>query len=149
MDATLHALGQILLRAVPTFFLVLLVHFYLKFMFFRPMRKLLHQRYEATEGARRLAEQSLEQAAAKTGGYERALREASAEIYESNEKLRKQLQEQQESELHAARHEAESQVAAAKTELAKDVEAAKVGLGHDTEMLANQITESILSRSAA
>jgi len=149
MDATLHALGQILLRAVPTFFLVLLVHFYLKATFFRPMGKVLKERYAATEGARLLAEQSIEHAAVKTAEYEAALRQANSEVYESNEKLQKQLAEQQETELRAARQEAEKQVAAAKAELAKDVEAAKVNLGRETEMLANQITESILSRSAA
>ena len=65
----LHALGGILLRAVPTFLLVVLLHFYLKSMFFKPLAKVLQARYEATEGARKLAEQSLEQAAAKTAKY--------------------------------------------------------------------------------
>ena len=38
MDAMLHAFGGILLRAVPTFLLVVLLHFYLKSMFFKPMK---------------------------------------------------------------------------------------------------------------
>ena len=76
----LHALGGILLRAVPTFLLVIVLHFYLKSIFFKPLEKVLHQRYEATEGARKLAEQSLQQAAAKTASYETQLRTAKVRI---------------------------------------------------------------------
>ena len=76
MDAMLQALGGILLKAVPTFLLVVLLHFYLKGVFFKPLRKVLRQRYEATEGARKLAAESLERAAAKTAEYATAMRAA-------------------------------------------------------------------------
>jgi F-type H+-transporting ATPase subunit b len=149
MEATLHALGQILLRAIPTFFLLILLHFYLKAVFFRPMGKILHQRYEASEGARLLAEQSLERASAKTAEYEAALRTARGEVYAAQERAYKELQEQHEAELHAARKQAEAAVNQAKAELAKDVEAAKDSLSRDSEALANQIVESILRGRAA
>jgi len=55
MEATLQALGQILLRAVPTFLLVIFLNFYLKNIFFKPLRNVLRQRYEASEGARKRA----------------------------------------------------------------------------------------------
>ena len=61
----MHALGGILLHAIPTLLMVVFLHFYLKSIFFKPLEKVLHQRYEATEGARKLAQQSLEEAAAK------------------------------------------------------------------------------------
>jgi F-type H+-transporting ATPase subunit b len=48
MEATLHALSGILLRAVPTFLIVIFLHFYLKYMFFKPLDKVLQARYEAT-----------------------------------------------------------------------------------------------------
>ena len=76
MDETLRALGGILLRAIPTFVLVVLLHFYLKFIFFKPLQKVLRQRYEATQGARKLAESSLAKAAEKAAEYEAALRAA-------------------------------------------------------------------------
>jgi F-type H+-transporting ATPase subunit b len=148
MDATLHALGGLLLRAVPTFVLVVVLHFYLKGMFFRPLEKVLQQRYEATKGARKLAEQSLEKAAAKTAEYEAAIRAARAKVYQDQEKLHKQLQEQEASELTAARGRAEAAVQAAKEELGRDVREAKAGLDRESEMLANKIADSIL-RSAA
>jgi len=45
MDETLRALGGILLRAIPTFVLVVLLHFYLKFVFFKPLQRVLRQRW--------------------------------------------------------------------------------------------------------
>ena len=121
----LHALGGILLRAVPTFLLVILLHFYLKIVFFKPLEKVLHQRYEATEGARKLAEQSLEQAAAKTASYEAQLRAAKAEMYQAQEQLHKQLQEREAAAVAEARARADAAIKLAKQQLAADVEAAK------------------------
>ena len=149
MDATLHALGGILLKAVPTFLLVILLHFYLKGVFFNPLRKVLRQRYEATEGARKLAAESLERAAAKTAEYQAAMRAARAEIYQAQEQAHKRLQEGEFAELAAARKRAGAAVREAKTLLARDVEAAKASLAPDSELLANQIVESILRRTAA
>ena len=149
MEATLHALGGILLNAVPTFLLVVLLHFYLKGVFFKPLQKVLRQRYEATEGARKLAGEFLEQAAARTAEYRAAVRAARAEIYRAQEQLHKRLQEDESAELAAARRRAEAAVQEAKAQLSRDVEAAKAGLARDSELLANQIAESILRRSAA
>jgi F-type H+-transporting ATPase subunit b len=149
MEATLHALGEILIRAIPTFVLLILLHFYLKAVFFRPLRKILHQRYEASEGARILAAKSLEQAAAKAAEYEAALRKARGEVYEAHERMNKELQEQHETELRAARKQAETAVEQAKAELAKEVESAKDSLSRESELLANQIVESILRGQAA
>jgi F-type H+-transporting ATPase subunit b len=149
MDAMLRALGGILLKAIPTFLLVVLLHFYLKGVFFNPMRKVLRQRYEATEGARKLAAESLERAAARTAEYEAATRAARTEIYQAQEQAHKRLQESEMTELIAARRRAEAAVQEAKAQLAGDVEAAKASLARDSELLANQIADSILRGSAA
>jgi F-type H+-transporting ATPase subunit b len=149
MDAILQQLGELLLKAVPTFLLIVLLTFYLKIVFFKPLEKVLKRRYEATEGARKLAQEGLERAKAKTAEYEAALRAARAEIYLSQEKLHKQLQEAEGAQLQEARKQAEAAVKAAKAELASDVAAAKVSLEAQSETLANQIAETILRRSAA
>jgi F-type H+-transporting ATPase subunit b len=149
MEATLHALGEILLRAIPTFVLLILLHFYLKAVFFRPMRKILHQRYEASEGARIMAAKSLEQASAKAAEYEAALRKDRGEVYEAHERMNKELQEQHESELRTARKQAEAAVEHAKADLAREVESAKDSLSRESELLANQIAEAILRGQAA
>jgi F-type H+-transporting ATPase subunit b len=149
MDAMLHALGGILLRAVPTFLLVVLLHFYLKGFLFKPLQKVLRQRYEATEGARKAAGEGLDRAAAKTAEYQTAMRAARAGIYQAQEQAHKRLQEAEMAELTAARQRAEAAVHDARTQLASDVEAAKAGLARDSERLADQIAESILRRNAA
>src|SRR5919109_5342020 len=103
MEALLQALGGLFLRAVPTFLLILLLHFYLKYVFFRPLEKTLHARYEATEGARKRAEESLERASARAAEYEDAMRSARAEVYQAQEKLHRELQQQRTAEVQAAR----------------------------------------------
>lgn len=145
----LQALGGILLRAVPTFLLVILLHFYLKSVFFKPMDKVLSRRYEATEGARKLAAQSLEQAAAKTAHYEAEVRAAKAELYQAQEKLHKELQEREAAAVAEARKNAGAAAKLAAAQLAEDVEAAKASLAADSDMLADRIAETILRRNAA
>jgi F-type H+-transporting ATPase subunit b len=149
MEEILQQLGQLLIRAVPTFLLVVVLHFYLKFMFFKPLEKVLHQRYEATEGAKKLAEESLERASKKTAEYEAAMRSARAEVYQAQEQVHKKLQEREAADLAEARKRTEALIQEARAALAKDVEAAKAGLAHDSAVLADQITEAVLRRSAA
>lgn len=149
MDETLRQLGEILLKAVPTLFLVILLHFYLKYMFFKPLEKVLHERYLATEGARKVAQESLARATAKTAEYEAAIRAARNQIYQAEEQIHKRLQEKETAELTAARQRAEGLVKEAKAQLAHDVELAKAGLAQESDLLANQIAESMLRGSAA
>ena len=149
MDATLRALGEILLKAVPTFFLVLLLYAYLTRMFFRPLEKVLQKRYEANEGARKLAEESQAKATAKMAEYEAAMRTARGEVYQELGRLRGQLQAERNASLEAARKQAETQIAAAKAGLESEVAVLKQDLAAQSDLLATQITESILRRSAA
>ncbi len=149
MEDTLNALGGILLRAVPTFVLLVFLYFYLKHMFFKPMGKVLGERYQATEGARLMAEQSLARAAEKTAQYEAAMRAARGEVYQAQEQSHKQLQEREAAALAEARKSAEAMVRQARELLAGDVEAARATLERDSEALAEQIAEGFLQRSAA
>jgi F-type H+-transporting ATPase subunit b len=149
MDLILHQLQELLLKAIPTFLLVILLHFYLKFVFFKPLAKTLQKRYDATEGARQVAEESLKAAAAKTAQYEAAIRAARSEIYQQQAESHKQLQEQEAAQLAAARQQADEAIQKARSALAADVEAAKAGLARDSEILAAQIADSIVKRSAA
>jgi F-type H+-transporting ATPase subunit b len=148
MDAMLHALGGILLRAVPTFLLIIFLHFYLKSIFFKPLEKVLKARYDATEGARKLAEQALEQAAAKTKQYEDALFAARTELYQAQEKAFKEMQDHHAASIADARALADAEVKQAKALLAADIEQAKQTLSSQADALADRIADSIL-RSAA
>jgi len=149
MDTILHELGEILLKAVPTFLLVVLLNFYLKSVFFKPLEKVLHQRYEATAGARKIAEESLQRATAKTAEYEAAMRAARAEVYQYQEQVHRQLQEKEAAQIADARRSAEALVKEARAQLASDVEAARRSLAGDSEALAAQIADTVLRRSAA
>jgi F-type H+-transporting ATPase subunit b len=149
MDVILHQLGELLLKAVPTFILVVLLHFYLKNVFFKPLEKVLHQRYEATEGARKLAKESLERAAAKTREYEAAMRAARAEVYQAQEQLHQQLQEKHAALMAEARQRADALVRDAKERIAKEADSAKAGLAAQSDSLAEEIAKSILQGSAA
>lgn len=144
METTLNALRDILLKAVPTFILVVLLHFYLRKIFFGPLEKILRQRYEATEGARKQAMASLTLADAKAAEYEAALREARAEIYREQEAARQQWRQEQDSAGRAARTAAASQVEAAKAALAAEAEQAKLRLASESQSLSAQIAAAIL-----
>jgi F-type H+-transporting ATPase subunit b len=148
MEATLHALREILLRAVPTFLLVFLLHFYLKYMFFRPLEKVLRARYEATEGAQQRAAESLQKAADRTAEYEAALRAARAEVYQSQEHLHHRLQEEHAAQVQAARDQAEAALREAREQLAAEVLQVKAGLAAQSDALAGQIADAILNRGA-
>jgi F-type H+-transporting ATPase subunit b len=149
MEETLRALGEILLKAVPTFVLVFLLYLYLSRMFFRPLEEVLQKRYAATEGARKLADESLAKAAAKTSEYEAAIRAARGEVYNELGQLRRQLQADHAAAIEKARHEAEAQISAAKAELQEEVSRLKQQLAGESDALATQIAESILGRRAA
>ncbi|HEY1218580.1 MAG: ATP synthase F0 subunit B [Bryobacteraceae bacterium] len=144
-----HDLGQLLLHALPTFLLVVALNFYLKYMFFKPLEKVLQQRYEATEGARKLAAEALERAAAKTAQYEAALRAARSEVYQAQERAHRQLADRQGAELLAARRRAEQLVREAQRQLAQDAETLQRELVRGSDALADQIADSILRGRAA
>jgi len=149
MDATLHALGGILLNAVPTFVIVFLLYFYLKYVFFRPLSRVLEARYEATEGARKRAEEILARAAGMTSEYEEAMRSARAEVYLAQEQLHQKLEAQRAADLEVAHQKAESLIQEAKEQLKRELAESKEKLQQESEVLANQIADTLLSRSTA
>jgi F-type H+-transporting ATPase subunit b len=149
MDETLHALGGILLRALPTLFLIVLLHFYLKYVFFRPLDRVLRARYEATEGARKLADSALLRASAKAAEYEATLRTVRAEIYREQEEARRRMEQDQAAAIEKARHSTRAMVAEAKAQLDGEAAEARRALEREAENLAARIAEAVLPRRAA
>jgi len=144
MDATLNALGGILLKAIPTLLLVLLIHFYLKRMFFRPLEKVLHQRYEAGEGTRLAAQASLEAAGKKAAEYEAALRQARGEIYKEQESQRRRWRDEQAARVQQARADADAAVKKAREALAGEVSACRQALAAQANALAGDIVRIVI-----
>ena len=148
MEATLHALGEIVLRGLPTFFLLLLLHFYLKSTFFAPLEKVLAERFEATTGARKQAESAMARAEAKAQEYEEAIRAARTEVYKENDAMRKKWRDQQSVMLAEARAKADSAISVAKAEMAGDVRVARETLQAESDRIADGIVAAILRRTA-
>lgn len=149
MDKTLHQLGGILLNGIPTFVLVLLLNVYLRFFFFKPLEKTLSERYNLTEGARKSAAAALAAADARIAEHQAAIRAARAEVYESQEKLNRQLEEQQTAALQKAHAEADIMLRDARAAITQEVEVARQELAVQSEILADQIATSLLKGKAA
>ena len=149
MDATFHALGQILLNGLPTFFLILFLNFYLKQMFFKPLEQTLAKRYELTEGARLAADESLKNADQRIADYQAKLNAARSEVYAEQELAHRKLGGEQAAELEAAHKHAEEMLNRTKLQLASQKEAALETLAGRSDDLADRIAQSILKGKAA
>jgi len=149
MDATLHDLGGILLKAIPTLILLLIVHVYLKRMFFGPMRDVLAKRREATEGAMKSAEMLIAKASQKAEAIEVSLRKAREEIYQEQEEARRRWIAEQTAQVEEARRSSRDLIHQAKQQLDAETAAAKRDLTAATAALADQIAQSLLEGKAA
>ena len=149
MDATLHDLGGILLKAIPTLILLLIVHLYLKRMFFGPMRDVLAKRREATEGAMKSAEMLLAKASEKAEAIEVSLRKAREEIYQEQEEARRRWIGEQTAQVEEARRSSRDLIHQAKQQLDAETAAAKRDLTATTAALADQIAQSLLEGKSA
>jgi len=148
MEQTLQALGGILLKAIPTVILLLILHAYLRAVLFAPLEKMLKQRSELTDGARKAADQSLAAAEAKAEEYEAKLREARAAVYKEQEETRRRWLEDQTAQVAQARSATDAGVRKAKEELAAEASAARVTLAQASGALADQIATSLLTGRA-
>src|SRR3954452_17133005 len=109
MDPTLKALAELLLKAVPTIFFLILLTVYLKQVFFKPLERVLEKRRQETEGARELAQQAFASADQKTSEFERALLAARRDLHREQEEQRQRLLADQANALAAARMKSQEQ----------------------------------------
>jgi F-type H+-transporting ATPase subunit b len=149
MESTLHDLGQLLLKAIPTLFLLLVVHLYLKRMFFRPMADVLAKRRAATDGQRESAEGMRAKAAEQTKSIEAQLRQAREAIYQEQEEARRRWTGDQGTQLEEARQQARGLIHQSKRQLDTEAAAAKSQLAGTADGLADQIANALLERTSA
>jgi F-type H+-transporting ATPase subunit b len=149
MEQTLQALSGILLKAIPTVFLLIILHFYLKGMLFRPLQKVLKQREELTAGARRAAEQSLAAAERKAQEYEAKFRDARAEVYREQEETRRVWMEDQARQITAAQTRIGEVLTTQRKQVAEETAAAKQVLVETSAALADTIATAVLARRAS
>lgn len=145
MDATLQALAGLLWKAIPTLILVVILHWYLKTMLFRPLQDLLRKREEATEGARRAAQESLARAEQRAGEYDAALRQARADLYREQEETRRRWVDEQTRRIEEARQKGHALVENARRQLQAEADSARLEMEAASDALAEQISRSILN----
>lgn len=137
-----------MLNGLPTFFLVLILAIVVKYLYLKPLERVLAERARLTEGAQKAAAASLESADSKIAEYQEALSRARDEIYKDQAAFLGRIQAEQAELAAAARREAEQQVAAVKASIAQDMDEARANLAAQSEMLADQIAASILRTGA-
>ena len=149
MEATLHSLGDLLIKAIPTIIFFVFLTVYLKHVFFKPLANILDERKKATEGVKRLAEQAFAAADQKTSEFQRALQLARAELEQEHEALRRKWTDEQAQAIAKARAEADQTLQQAKRSIAEEVERAQAELKTTVEHLSGEIVNSLLRRRAA
>ena len=149
MESTLHDLGQLLLKAIPTIFLLLVVHAYLKRMFFGPMGEVLAKRRAATDGLRESAAATRVKAAEQLASIESQLRQAREGIYQEQEEARRGWMGDQSDQVDAARQQAHELIHQSNQLLNAEAVGAKNQLAGAAEQLADQIAQTLLKRTAA
>lgn len=144
MEATLNALGALLVQAIPTIVLVILLHFYLKSVYFGPLARTLQKRREATAGARELAEASMKRAGEKSAQYEAALQEARSHIYREQEDARRKWLDDQARQIEQARQRAHEALRNASAVIDVESANARRDLEGQSMELAEQISRLVL-----
>ena len=149
MENLLDALGQLIVKALPTTFLVILLHLFLKRTFYGPLEGVLEEREKATAGARSAAQAAMEKADEIAARYEAALRDARSEIFREQEAARARMRAQQKAALDEARRRADQMVREAKAEIEQEKRTAKSELEAESDALAEEIVEALLERRAS
>lgn len=149
MEETLHALVGLLIKSVPTILFFVLLTFYLRSVFFRPIARILDERKKATEGVRDIARRAFEAADQKTSEFEHALRIARAELHQEHEALRQKWAQEQTQAIDAARAEADKLIEDARRQIAQEAARAQAELDTRVDQLSEQILNSLLRRRAA
>ena len=146
MDQTLHQLGELLLRSIPTVILVAVLYVLYTSIVHQPLRRVLEERRGKTEGAIERSKADIAAAEARTSEYEQKLREARAAVFRAQEAKR---QAALQARGNAARAKAQSQVQAAKVDIERDRAAAEKGLQGEAAALAQEIMRRVLQPAGA
>ena len=143
MDETLRQLGGLLLGAVPTVILLTLLYVLYTALVHKPLRRVLEQRRDKTEGAIAKARAEIAAAEARTSEYEQRLREARATLFRAQELRRKAAMDARAAALNEARSRAQAQVRAAKAEIQNDRAGAQEALRAQAQTLATEMMRRV------
>ena len=149
MDQTLQQLGELLLGAVPTVILLALLYVLYTAIVHKPLRRVLEERRDKTEGAIEKSKADIAAADARTSEYEQKLREARAAVFRSQEARRQAAMQARSNAVNEARTRAHAQIQAAKAAIEGDRAAAEQGLQGEAAALAQEIVRRVLQPAGA
>lgn len=149
MDELLRQVGELLISSIPTAIGLLVVWAGYRYIVHGKLQQVLEQRHALTEGAIQRAQQEIATAESRTAEYEQRLRDARAQVYQSQQANRQRLVEQRNAALAEARQQAVEMVKSARTALEKDMLAAKQSLEQQANILADEVIERVLHTAAA
>jgi F-type H+-transporting ATPase subunit b len=149
MDQTLNQLGELLLGAVPTVILLGLLYALYTTIVHKPLRRVLEERRNKTEGAVEKSRADIATADARTSEYEQRLREARAAVFRAQETRRQTALQARSNAVNEARSRAQAQVQAAKASIESDRAVAEKGLQGEAEALAREIVRRVLEPAGA
>jgi F-type H+-transporting ATPase subunit b len=145
MGQILNQLGELFLAAVPTVVVVFLFYLFLKWSFFGPIERVLHERAAKIEGAHKERESLLAAAQEKDRAYREGLRKARMEILAEQEAARRVVLDERSAVVQKARTAATEEIHAARARIAAETDAAKGQLEASSKQLAEQIANAVLS----
>ena len=149
MDDTLRQLGELLLGAVPTVFLLAILYVLYTMIVHKPLQRVLAERRSRTEGAVEKSRADIAASEARTAEYEQKLREARAAVFRAQEARRQAALQARTNAVNTARTKAQEQVQAAKKDIENDRAAAQDGLQAEVATLAQEITRRVLQPAGA
>ena len=149
MDAILRQIGQLLISAIPTIISLLIVWAGYRFLVHGKLMQVLAQRHALTKGAIQRAQEEIATAESRTAEYEQRVREARAQIYQSQQAYRQRIMEQRNAALAETRKQAGDMVKSARAVLETDVLAAKSSLDQQANALADQVIQAVLEPATA
>ncbi|HEY4901768.1 MAG TPA: hypothetical protein VIH91_13220 [Terriglobales bacterium] len=148
MHPLLKQVGELLLGAIPTAVILLLLYALYTTLVGKPLKKVLEQRRERTEGAVLKARADIAAAEAKTQEYEQRLRDARLAIFKAQEARRQVAQKARAAAVAQARERAQGQIREARVSIEQDMVAARQSLQGESERLASEIIRTILKPAA-
>ena len=114
-----------------------------------PLRKLLDERRQRTEGAVLKARADIAAAESKTQEYEQRMREARLAIFKAQEVRRQAAQKARAAAVAEARERAQQQIREARAAIDQDMAIARQSLKAESEALASEIIRTILKPAGA
>jgi|SRR5580704_12317800 F-type H+-transporting ATPase subunit b len=148
MDPLLKQVGELLLGAIPTIVLLLLLYALYTSLVGKPLKRVLEQRREHTEGAIIKARADIAAAEARTQEYEQRIRDARLAIFKAQEARRQAAQKARAAAVAEARERAQQQIREARAAIEQDMIAARQSLQGEAERLAADIIRTILKPAA-